>query len=336
MTWPLADSDQDRIDAEASAWLIAIAENTLAPERERDFHAWLAISHRHAATFTELRATWDDLATLSNLAHLAPRASSASWPRFHRIPWKRLAVASLSAVAAAVIAFVAVPPALYHPLPRHETAVGEVRSIKLPDGSTVVLGAKSGIAVQFSAAERRVQIIGGEAYFDVVHNAERPFVVIAGDARVRDVGTKFNVNLASDSVRVSVTEGVVEIVRGTALTPRRLHAGQRTELLVTAPAPIDFRSVPQPIAVLSAPSPVAWREGRLIYDNVRLADLVADVNRYYSPGVTLATPAVGELRVTASFRTNEIPAFMDALSATLPARADHDGLGGYVLRDARP
>ena len=338
---PVAVDDQDRIDREASAWLVAIEEDGLDPERQRAFDAWHASDPRHAATYAEMRETWDDIPELTDLAHLAPAANddeSGALPNGER-RWRRVSFGALGAVAAAAVAFIAVPSELYRPSPRYATALAEIRSVTLPDGSKVVLGAKSEISVRFSDKARRIVLTGGEAFFDVVHNAARPFLVEAGNSIVRDIGTRFNVNLAKGSVRVSVVEGLVEVARVddvTGATPKRLKAGQRTEMFAAAAPAISMfaTAAAAPIVVQSAPSPVAWQEGRLVYDNVRLADLAADVNRYYAPGVSLANPRVGELRVTASFKTSEIPAFMTALSATLPVRAEKNGDGGFTVSQA--
>lgn len=332
-------NEQDCIDSQASAWLIAITDTRLPPHQQREFDAWCSADPRNAATYAEMRATWDDIPALTGLAQLVPVAKVA--PAHERHPagarrWRPLAIGALSALAAAAIAVVAVPPELYRPAPRYATALGEIRTLTLPDGSTVVLGAKSAIALAFTPTERRVVLTGGEAYFDVIHNPARPFAVEAGDSIVRDVGTQFNVNVAQGSVRVSVVEGRVAVARsGARAAPQQqLRAGQRVELLAAIPdASTSAGTATAPITILPSSSPVAWRDGRLIYDNVRLADLAADVNRYYAPGVTLATPTVGEVRVTASFRTGEIAAFMTALSATLPVRAERDDQGAFLLRE---
>lgn len=345
MTGAKTDTEQDRIDVEASDWLVMIEETALPPHRQREFDAWRAADPRHATTYAEMRAIWDEIPALTGLAHLAPMAPApltpvtlppvlspgALRPAVTLRP-RRLAIGALSAAAA--VAFVAVPPALYRPLPHYATALGEIRTLRLPDGSMVVLGARSTIALNFTARERRVILKGGEAYFEVVHNAARPFAVEAGDSIVRDVGTKFNVNVTDGSIRVAVVEGRVAVASRDAPggTPKQLHAGQRLELLA---GQSDTPSQDRPEGASAAPvTPMAWREGRLVYDNVRLADLAADVNRYYAPGITLVGAKVGDVRVTASFRTGEIPAFMTALDAALPVRAERQASGAFVVRSA--
>ena len=115
-----------------------------------------------------------------------------------------------------------------------------------------------------------------------------------------------------------------------AASPKLLRAGERAEVELTSfDLPTAFAPAPPAIVALPAQAPGAWREGRLVYDNVRLADLVADLNRYYAPGVHLDPGAIGDMRIMASFRTNEIPAFMSALGATLPVRATEYADGAF-------
>ncbi|MDB5583959.1 MAG: anti-FecI sigma factor, FecR [Bradyrhizobium sp.] len=342
MSRTLAD-DRDLIDSEACAWLVRIEENGLDHHGQAEFDAWLAADPRHETTYYEMRETWADISELRDLAELVPlrdpiTAEQPTPVRARR--WGRISVAGLGAVAAALLAILVVPGHLFGTGQHYTTELAETRIVTLPDGSSVTLGAKSSIQVKYSDRERRVVLAGGEAFFDVVHNASRPFLVEAGKSVVRDIGTKFDVNLGDGSVRVSVLEGLVQVSRSDRAAispPKLLRAGQRTELSFAAPVAVGVTAPPpSDIVAMPAQAPGAWREGRLVFDNVRLADLAGDVNRYYAPGVKLASPEVGDLRITASFKTSEIPAFMSALSATLPVRTEHADNGTYTVSPAQP
>lgn len=333
MTRAMTD-EQDAIDHEASAWLVRIEENGLDCDARRDFDAWLAADPRHETTYDEMRTTWSAILELNELGHLVTvpdplPAGESIRTTSHRCR-RGVSMAALGVVAAGLIAIIAIPGHLLWHGQRYTTKLAETRIVTLPDGSSVTLGAKSSIAVKFSDTERRVVLSGGEAFFDVVHNAARPLMVEAGSSIVKDIGTKFDVNLSDDgSVRVAVLEGLVQVSR-TGITvktqPQKLGAGQRAELTLATSVSTSGVATPAPdIVSLLAQAPGSWREGRLVFDNVRLADLVSDLNRYYGPGIKLASADVGDLRVTASFKTREIPAFMSALSATLRVTADAGG-----------
>ena len=118
-----------------------------------------------------------------------------------------------------VYAIVTVVPKLERdePILSHQTAIAEHRDIVLTDGSRVSIGAKSSLSVNFSSEKRIVVLEAGEALFEVAHDAERPFVVLAGASTITAVGTAFNVRREGNRVVVTVTEGTVEVRR----TPQR-------------------------------------------------------------------------------------------------------------------
>lgn len=339
MTLPIeADPAQQDIDRIASAWLIRIEEEGLDPAATRDFERWIASDPRHESTYEALRRTWSDIAAVPGLETLAP--SHAAGPSARRAwsparaPWRWAAGIGLAAsLVAGLVLFDGAPSA-----PHYRTQVAEMREVALPDGSHVTIGAHSAISLAYTAGERRVILSSGEALFDVRHDARRPFVVDAGSSLIRDVGTKFDVNRTADSIRVGVLEGRVEVsrIRGGTARPLSIGGGQGVQIVeATSAGMTTGPSSSGQILVTSQNAAGAWRDGRLVFDNVRLADLSADVNRYYAPGVALGSAAVGEMRVTAAFKTSEIPAFMAALDATLPVRTERDADGGFRIVDAR-
>lgn len=329
--------DLDRIECEASEWLVRAEEGGLDRDGERDFHAWLDQDRRHRKAYDNVRQAWDDIAGLD---HLGSRVPLIPEPVEHARPvprrkWPRVAMGGLAAAAAVMLGLITVPSELWKPAPHYQTGLAETRIVTLPDGSSVTLGARSSIKIRFSERERRVLLTGGEAFFDVVHNSARPFLVEAGNSVITDIGTKFDVNLSRGTVRVSVLEGLVTVARADehkSVKPRLLKAGERTEVaIVEAAAPDVSAPTPTPIVVVPAQTPGAWREGRLVFDNVRLADLADDVNRYYAPGVHVADD-VGDVRVTASFKTSEIPAFMSTVSESFPVSAVRGDGGSFEVR----
>jgi transmembrane sensor len=323
---PDRETAQARIDAEAAGWLVRHDDGSLTLDERAAFEAWLAADPRQAHTFAAMSRTWRDAAKLKHLANLAQpeRSGWIRWAlRAMGLSLSAFRFAVLAAAAAAVLTFIGFQ--MSDLLDGHQTRIGQTRVLTLADGSTVVLGAKSRIVVNFTASERRVRLTAGEALFQVKHSAARPFVVDAGDTVIRDVGTSFDVNRTGASVRVSVLEGEVEVrERGGALTReiksvRLLRAGHSIEAIRG-----QAEDHPEPIERLAA---TTWRNGQLVYENARLSDVIADVNRYYAPGVTLDPPS-SKLRVTASFRTDEIPAFLNTLESALPVRVEQ-GFGGH-------
>ena len=341
MAQPPTSSDQARIDDEAGAWIVRLSERALDAHEEREFQAWRSADLQHDRTFVAMQRTWGEIPGLTQLASLVSVEAttvlaSARGPQAHRL---RYALTGLAAAAAAVLAFIVLPP-LGAPVPQYSTEVAQSRLIALPDGSQVTLGPKSSLHLHFSASERRVRL-SGEAFFEVAHNAARPFLIEAGSALVRVVGTKFDVNAASETVRVSVLEGVVQVVPP-KLGPvvarpgsQFLRAGQHLEIALDPTVAVNGAASPVASAASEpATPPGAWREGRLSYDNARLGDVVADLNRYYAPGVSLDRAALGNLRVTASFKASQIPAFIASLDKIVPVQSNRSS-DGAILVSAR-
>jgi transmembrane sensor len=337
-------NDRDRILAEASEWILLGEERPMTPKEATDFRAWRDVDPRHDAMFKRLLRMWDKMGQLDP-ERLEPPVTEADnvvtlelddRPR-RRWLWPASAVA---AAAAVFIAFFALP-LLMAGGEEYTTQVAELRLVTLPDGSQVTLGPRSKLAVQFRDNVRRVELIGGEAFFDVTHDAARPFFVAAGSSLIRVVGTKFDVNRSADTVRVSVLEGIVRVAGPRGIHTKRaspvvqLTAGQRTEMPMVIPEVSEPPSVAQAVVmpmVEKAPAPGAWREGRLVYDDARLGDLIADMNRYYEPGIRVESDAIKGRRVTAGFKTSEIPAFMSGLSAIVPVKVVRQVDGAYIVR----
>ncbi|GFE88712.1 FecR family protein [Steroidobacter agaridevorans] len=303
--------DVTRIKRECREWL-ALLQSGEANEADRArFSAWLRADPRHQRAYDGLRMLWRDISTLSQLKELEPvppRPAAKTTRRF-------LPLAAAAAAAGLAIALLlSQPQSVQQPVTtaalqteEYQTQLGEVRAIRLTDGSTLTLGARSHAIVSFSDSERRVRLEQGEAYFDVAKNPARPFHVAAPGTAVRVVGTRFDVRVSDSHVRVAVDEGVVAVNnRSGALT-----RGQRIDVLpdgaMTEVTQVDGSEV------------AAWREGRLVYDGATLAEVVSDLARY-RPNVTLSSVEAGKLRVTAGLRVEQIEQFVDRLPDILPVR----------------
>lgn len=327
------DAEQARIDEQASEWIILLDERELTAAEQSEFDLWLDADDRHLQVWREMSSAWATIPALNNIAHLASPGPVATEGRWRSRRSTRIAFGAFVAVAATFLVFAVTPSLLSRP-EVYQTGVAQTQLVTLDDGSQVTLGPRSKLTVKFGDQERRVALAGGEAFFEVAHNSERPFLVEAGRSTTRVVGTKFDVNYAADSVRVAVLEGLVQVSKHDPDPVKRpavamLKAGQRAEINLAASA-----TAAPVVTRLSTPVPGAWREGRLVYENSRLADLVSDVNRYYAPGVTVDDKAILDLRVTASFKASEIPAFLGSVGTVLPVKATETSGGSYRLEAA--
>ncbi len=184
------------------------------------------------------------------------------------------------------------------------TGAGEWRQVHLADGSTVDLGPDSAIDI----GERRVRLLSGRAYFDVMHDPARPFQVEAGPMRVTDLGTGFDVRLEPDGVAVAVKHGLVRIDDPDAAPPvsERLDPGEWIQVSRGGQTTRGDEPVEQV---------AAWREGRLIARDQPVSEVV-DALRPYFPGLILVTgSALAGRHVTGVYDLRDPAEALQALAA---------------------
>jgi transmembrane sensor len=207
--------------------------------------------------------------------------------------------------------------------------------VRLADGSTVTLGADSAISVRLDEHGRHVRLRRGEAMFDVVHDQSRPFDVRAADTTIIDLGTTFTVKAAPGAVRVNVIQGAVKVQKDepvliAAFAPpapaRKISRGERLESRQGEP----LQALPDADPAQAAP----WARGRLVYENASLAEVVADLNRYVPGHIELASPGLGEMRVTAALNQDQVGQFLSSLPNTLPVRVQREEGGRVIIGPA--
>lgn len=328
------------IEERAAAWLARRDSGEWTQEDEARLTGWLDESTAHRVALLRLDAVWDGARRARVLSSAAPglvppRRKWMGSPFFPSIASQtpraprqrrsllRWAIAA-SLLLTAGVASVGYVLDWFAPGDLYTTSVGDVASIPLADGSVVTLNTASRLRVEFAPNERRVILERGEAYFSVKRNAARPFVVVAGDHRIVDVGTQFSVRREPAGLRVVVTEGMVRLespradvhsARGAGFAPRlktlaemdvRLSAGavafaQNGDLLV------------QKESVRQAEDMMTWRNGYLTFHDTTLADAVAEFNRYNDHQITIEDPQTAGIRISGTFRPTDYQAFVRLL-----------------------
>ena len=339
--------DIDRIRRQARNWIVELSSDDATTDQRAAFKRWLNTDPRHAEAFEESRRIWGTIGAMRHLEALTP-ADALTGPRRQgaradhadradREMDRRWRPVAAAAVAAAVMVGL-LGQALWQGdrTPEIATRTAELRDVTLDDGSVVTLGPKSSITVGFTQAERRVALTAGEAFFAVVDNPARPFVVTVGDMRVRVVGTQFDVHHGPDAVRVSVLEGSVEVTVPPEPMPTPPSRPETTVL--TAGQQIVATHAGRAVAVrqVAAEASGAWRLGRLSYQGASLREVIADANRYYDGQIVLASDEIGALKVTASFRTDRIDQMINVLVMALPIQAERQARNRILLKPAAP
>lgn len=317
---------EEEIEAEAAAWLTAMGRETISESERGEFNRWLKQSDRHQVAFNELSALWEDMAVLQDLKDIAE--SVITIPEPSQTLWQGRWFMS---IAASLFIGIAVAGLFYlqhlNGLSQQDvfvTVVGEQRTLRLSDGSTLQLNTDSRIEVDFSRTKRAIRLIHGEAHFDVAKNKQRPFFVYAGDGVVRAVGTVFVVRLRlNNEVEVTVQEGRVALASlKTSEVPgskaENLELGQPVAELTAGQSVVFGERVGQ---IAQIPShelnrKLAWRQGMLVYAGDPLQDVIADVSRYADINIEITGTSLHAMPIAGYFRVGEVEALFDSLELT--------------------
>jgi transmembrane sensor len=306
------------IDSLAAHWAARRDLGTLSPAEEAEFQDWVAADTRHLGAYGRAEAVLFRLERLNGAS-----LDEASFENAHPSGWNRRRLILAGSAAASVAAAIGV--ALHLPERVQEstfsTAIGQIREVVLTDGSIVILNTDTKIRVQFSEAVRDISLLRGEAQFDVAKNKNRPFIVSAGDTRVRAVGTSFTVSmLPKKPVQILVKEGVVELQRADAATAIPVRASANIQASAPVGAPFVTVAVPEEKLVRD----LAWQQGRIALDNLSLEDAAEEFARYSEVRIVV-DPAVSDRTVTGLFASNDPVAFARAAAAVLKLRMEVRG-----------
>jgi len=293
----------NEIDEEAIEWAVR-RETRDDPAFEAELQTWLADDPRRVGAFVRAEA---GLSYMRRARALRDGAGVAA----ARGPSRRAIAVGGAAALAAGLAGVWVT---FAGDKSYGTQMGEVRRVRLPDGSSVTLNTESQITVSMRRDLRRVTLNKGEAWFKVAKDAQRPFVVEAGDARVRAVGTAFSVRRQDMSADTIVTEGVVEawsIDQKQARLPIRAGSAAsvaRGQGAVLVRIDGDVNDA------------LAWRVGQIALHGATLAYAAAEFNRYNARKIIIADPGLAAERVIGQFSADDPEGFAKAAAATVGAR----------------
>lgn len=301
----------DDVDDAAARWAL---RDPLDGDAGAALGAWLAQDRRHAGALLRARAalTLVDRAIAPPSA-TAPAVSGRVRPRFEggqgKGQTRRWLLAGAGGAIAATLAGVVGWSRVMGE--RVATARGEIRRLPLADGSVATIDTDSAMRVVLASDSRRVALERGQAWFQVAKDRQRPFVVDAGIAQVRAVGTAFSVRRAASGVQVAVTEGTVAIwasdARGSMTI---LEAGQFATFANGATTPVTGRA---PAAIERA---LAWRDGEIALENETLGNAVAEFNRYNRQQLVLDDDRLAAERIVGLFQIDNPGDFAATVEAT--------------------
>ena len=308
------------IIAEASAWFIEFRAGDVDGDARVRFIEWLRRSPEHIHAYLEISGVWADLPSSDpkgkiDVAGLIARARSepdvialsSNGRRPPSVPsavtpdtlWRsRRAAAALAAVVVLAVASVLL-------LGRgksgssYATGIGEQRTVQLLDGSTVELNSRTMIRVHLTEQRRDVTLLEGQALFRVAKDEQRPFVVRAGDAQVRAVGTEFDVYKKQSATVVTVVEGRVEAYD---------EAGSPGTAAIVLFAGEQLTVLPHAVGKPTRTDPsiaTAWVQKRLIFEETPLSDVAEEFNRYNRRPLTIDDSELEKLRISGVYSSTD-------------------------------
>jgi transmembrane sensor len=307
-------TSHQEIDRQAAEWAAKRDSRHLAPGEQAEFDSWLAADLRHLGAYAKAETV---LAVLERAGAVGPDTLRPM--RKDGDLWARRAV--LTGSVAASVAALAVGSRVawrYLVSDGYTTRIGETRVIPLEDGSVITLNTNSRILVRYTEKRRNIYLLQGEALFEVAKNKTRPFVVLAGDTQVRAVGTSFTVKMLPEQpVQVLVQEGVVEVKRHNVGGAAPVRATANTLVMAPPDAPIATEMVTHSQLMRD----LAWRVGRIAFDNKTLTDAADEFSRYSNTRIQI-DPAIADQTITGLFVSNDPVGFARAVAISLNLRAD--------------
>lgn len=294
----------DDISHQASEWFALIQGGAPTQAQCDELAAWLAADPRHAQAFADLQKWWAASATL--LAQPSP-------PTIHpQVLSRRRFVGFGIAACTALLATSATTLWLKgagSPFADLRTAVGERRTMQLPDGSTVELAGNTALNLDFSASRRSVELIRGEAFFHVVPDASGELAITTEAGRVLAREGEFCLSCDGANAMLTVSRNSVQVITPNQQT--ELGEGLSLRFSATQTGTIQRAELDQVLA---------WRNGRLVFFDTPLLTVVNELQRWREGKIFIPDPQLAARRVSLILNLNRPDQMLDVLSKALAVR----------------
>jgi transmembrane sensor len=300
-----------QVEACAAEWLARKKEfGDWSDDDQLELDAWLQEAPAHLLAYARLDEAWK---SADRLCALRTPAKESAAPQT-RLPYLRIAAVLMILGVAAVVVENVRPQAPQEKT--FSTPIGGRQVLTLADGSRMELNTNTVLRVALGRDHRTIWLDKGEAYFQVTHDAARPFVIYANGRRITDLGTKFLVRNDSSRLEVALLEGRVRFDAAT----------DEPQAMTVLTAGDDAIAAGNTTSVAKEPihevlAKLGWRRGVITFDHATLADAAAEFNRYNTTKIVIADPAVGSITIDGTFPTNDVAAFAEAARDTFKLHA---------------
>jgi|HubBroStandDraft_2_1064218.scaffolds.fasta_scaffold07485_3 transmembrane sensor len=314
-------SATDIIGARAAQWVQRRHFWSWSDADQRELDAWLEEAMGHRIAYWRMNAAFERTERLVILRSSAEETASNLRRKWFRRAWMT-AIAVVAVVLAGAASFELLGGAQERV---YATALGEHETITLADGSQMELNTDTLVRVSANAHRRIVSLVKGEAYFTVRHDAMRPFIVVAGERRLTDIGTKFLVRRDADQLAVAVMEGRVK------LDALNAQAQSPATILGTGDAAI---ATADKLSVTKKPAreligELGWRRGLLVFQHTTLGEAANEFNRYNAEKLVVVDTKTATLQINGTFRENDVEAFTGAVQDVFGLQVRN--MGGEIV-----
>jgi transmembrane sensor len=320
---------------QAADWVVQLRSPDRPASCQQEFADWLRASPLHVREYLRAVEVWVALADpaidaassreqlirsaadtgLIEFPIAAVSADSIGVPQRHgSVRWSGLAAALTLVLAVVYVGWRSLS------VVDVTTGIGEQRSAVLPDRSIVELNTQSEIRIAYTNRERHVELVRGEAFFEVTKDPTRPFIVSTEFATARAVGTRFSVYRAPSGTIVTVAEGRVLVRDTQSAADSAVGPAGQAEAVEVVPGTQAEAGPGRPVQMrqVDVDRLLAWRDRRLIFDGEPLAKVVQEFNRYNSPPLEIVDPRLLDQRISGIFGANDPESLLDFL-----AKVDH-------------
>ena len=357
MTKVEASQDEKQIVDTASYWFAVFRSGAQQPDQRLAFELWLSADPQHEAAYDHLQKTWDGCDHLSEDPDILD---------IRRRAWRRqpFSVARFGAIAAAtaLVLFFAGAVGLPYfgsisdPTSRsmvveranegmmasrqsryYSTAIGERSNITLTDQSVVDLNTDTEIRTLFTENERRIILVRGQALFNVAHDPDRPFSVLASDQVITALGTEFEVRLDQGEVSVTLLEGRVTVDELDVITQQiggALNSDHSRETRIELSPGERFAAGGVGPPVISTPDVekvIDWKDGLLSFNRESLETIVYEMNRYSEQKIVIEGESLKQLSSGGTFKAGVPDGCISALKFNYPVESETDPETGEII-----
>jgi len=326
------------IDDEASIWLVRLDDGNLSKQYKKELRLWLAADKRHEVALKAMADIWNDMdEVLININDENHSDNVSLWPVLKPILKPFALAASMSFIA--IFIWLSAPVNVQKN--SYVTAIGQQLDTRFDDGSVIHLNTNSHIETEFSQEKRIIKLIKGEVLFEVAHDPNRPFIVYAGDRLVQAIGTKFVVHLASENIQVTVTDGKVKMSKAPINTElsdiKELNNStiQKDDIFIAKGEKVIATSNQTPkltqIELASIERELSWLDGKLVFENEKLIDIIEEINRYVDIEIVLKAPSLHDVRISGRFDLGDSEALIEAIELSFNIKSQRLDSNKIVL-----